>query len=381
MKTMSKDQRIVNFLLLNASFINNLGLMHGKMGISIYFFHLARQTKNKTYGDYAGELIDEIYGEISTNIPIGFENGLAGIGWGIEYLVQEGFIEADTNEILAEFDQILSHELIHHCPESISLLNGLMGLGFYFLMRISGKNKPGLKEMENKQVLVHIIDLLDQRLTDTEIERMLLPGTDGAGSSGQATTRNPQPIGFDLAWDYFILLWFMGELYESQVFNAKVVKMTKHLIKPLSYEINFPQNQYKRLLLVMGVQKMLCSGIGGSFFPKEISIREVSQKLSASINHQLIRTELNSPNASVKHGAAGLAWCYYQLHQFTMDDSYLEYCEYWLEQLELINQKSDWLMGIDQEKVSNGFGILEGLVGIGLSYIYLTQVGHLTISN
>jgi lantibiotic modifying enzyme len=84
----SRQQRITNTLLLNASFIDNLGLMHGKMGIAIYFFHLARETKNQIYEDYAGELIDEIYDEISTTTTLDFENGLAGIGWGIEYLVQ-----------------------------------------------------------------------------------------------------------------------------------------------------------------------------------------------------------------------------------------------------------------------------------------------------
>jgi hypothetical protein len=36
--TISTDQHIINTLLLNASFIDNIGLMHGKMGISIFFF-------------------------------------------------------------------------------------------------------------------------------------------------------------------------------------------------------------------------------------------------------------------------------------------------------------------------------------------------------
>ena len=100
-------QPLINTLLLNASFIDNIGLMHGKMGISVYFFHLARSTRNKVYEEYAGELIDEIYEEIIVNTPVNFENGLAGIGWGIEYLVQNGFIEADTDEVLEDYPVIL----------------------------------------------------------------------------------------------------------------------------------------------------------------------------------------------------------------------------------------------------------------------------------
>ena len=54
--------------------------MNGKMGIAIYFFHLSRETNNQIYEDYAGELVDEIYEEITSYTPVGFENGLAGIG-------------------------------------------------------------------------------------------------------------------------------------------------------------------------------------------------------------------------------------------------------------------------------------------------------------
>jgi lantibiotic modifying enzyme len=74
-------QPLINSLLLNASFIDNIGLMHGKMGISVYFFHLARSTRNKIYEEYADELIDEIYEDITVNTPVNFENGLAAFLW------------------------------------------------------------------------------------------------------------------------------------------------------------------------------------------------------------------------------------------------------------------------------------------------------------
>ena len=98
---------IANILLLNASFINNLGLLNGKMGISICFYHLAQKYNNEIYEAYAGKLIDEIYNEISLNIHVDFENGLAGIGWGIEYLTHQGFINANTDKVLEEFDEAI----------------------------------------------------------------------------------------------------------------------------------------------------------------------------------------------------------------------------------------------------------------------------------
>ncbi len=373
-------QRITNSLLLNGSFSNNLGLMNGKMGIAIYFFHLARQTNNQIYENYAGELIDEIYEEITANTPVEFENGLAGIGWGIEYLAQNGFIEADTNEILAEFDQALSHELLHHCPENISLLNGIMGWCFYFLMRISGNEKLGLKEIENKQVLIHSIDLLDQKLTSAEIEKLLNGQIDSPGASKQPETRNLQHTEFDITWDYPILLWIMGEFYKSQVFNAKTIKLINRLIKPLSYDCNIPESPHKKLLLLLGIQKLISSGVDNSLSPGEITINEISGKLLTKTDHLQMRTQLKPPlDTSIKNGISGMAWCYYQLHKLTLNGSYRGHIEYWLGQSEYINQESKWLMGIDLSTAHHGFGILEGLAGIGLSYIQLRQTKHSVI--
>jgi lantibiotic modifying enzyme len=99
-KGKSRIQRIANVLLLNASFIDSIGLLNGKTGISIFFYEYGRYTGNKIYTDYAGELIDEIYEEIAQNTPLSFAGGLTGIGWGIEYLVNNKFIDADTDEVL-----------------------------------------------------------------------------------------------------------------------------------------------------------------------------------------------------------------------------------------------------------------------------------------
>lgn len=147
----STEQRIINTLLLNASFIDNLGLMHGKMGISILFYHLARKYNNKIYEDYAGELIDEIYEEINPKTPVDFENGLAGIGWGIEYLVQNKFIEADTDEVLEEFDKKIYAKLLENHLKMGKGLKGLLGYIAYFFTR--KKNFPEVTKLFSNSLL------------------------------------------------------------------------------------------------------------------------------------------------------------------------------------------------------------------------------------
>lgn len=269
--TQTQNQRITNILLLNASFIDNLGLMHGKMGIAIYFFHLARETQNQIYEDYAGELIDEIYEEITLETSLDFENGLAGIGWGIEYLVQNGFIEADTDEVLEEFDNKLFKQLVYSTPQNIGLLNGLTGLGAYFLKRVQNPqaNDESIQTLTNKQTLIHLIDQLDRRTQDIgaiihEPESELQ--VTGFKFQVEPETSNLKPVAsnlkpetkptFDLLWDYPVLLWFLAELHAQNIFNFKVETIIQRLIEPLSEELNYPQQHSNRLLLALALQKL-----------------------------------------------------------------------------------------------------------------------------
>lgn len=113
----NKVLRCSNSLILSGSFVDNLGLGNGKMGIAIFFFHYSRYTHSKQYEEYAEELIDEIFEELNLSIPLNFETGLTGIGWGIEYLSVNGFIEGDTDEILDEIDLILANRLNEFLPE------------------------------------------------------------------------------------------------------------------------------------------------------------------------------------------------------------------------------------------------------------------------
>ena len=82
-----------------------LGLINGKMGIAIALFRYARLSGELTCEDVGCELLDEIYEHLDSSIPISFGSGLWGIGWGIEYLIQNGYMEGDADEVLKDIDQ------------------------------------------------------------------------------------------------------------------------------------------------------------------------------------------------------------------------------------------------------------------------------------
>ena len=144
--------RLSRYLMLHASHLNNIGLLEGKMGISLFYFHYSAYSKKKLYKQFAEELIDEIYSEIHTNTPLYFDNGLSGIAWGTEYLVRNNFVTGDTNMVLEELDQKILEWDVRYIKDC-SLEKGLTGLAHYVISRCSGS--------PNRQITnVYIQDLI-----------------------------------------------------------------------------------------------------------------------------------------------------------------------------------------------------------------------------
>ncbi|MDP3442622.1 MAG: lanthionine synthetase LanC family protein, partial [Ignavibacteria bacterium] len=335
-------------LLLNASFIDNLGLMHGKMGIAIYFFHLARETENQIYEDYAGELIDEIYDEIDTNTPLDFENGLGGIGWGIEYLVQKGFIEADTDKVLESIDNQLHSS--RNYISGIGLLNGLVGLGYYYLKRIQNVNSTENKvsTLLNKQMLVHLIDELELRIEKAE-SLNLINSTDA----------------FNLLWNYSVLISFLGEVYQLNLFNFKVERMIQYLITPLYRSENIPEQHSKRLQLGLALKQLQ------QYRPDQTLIafmEELIQELTTKLKRETILNELTPESAFLINGTSGIAWIYQQLFLFTNNEYFRKEYLYWnSHDFGLIETDTGYAgFFVTKENANTAFGLLNGIAGINI---------------
>ena len=75
-----------------------VSLFHGKMGLSGYFYHLSQIESNPAYHSKAEQLLDQIMQhDLTPNHSIDVEDGLAGIGLGVTWLVKRQFIEGDLN--------------------------------------------------------------------------------------------------------------------------------------------------------------------------------------------------------------------------------------------------------------------------------------------
>ncbi|WP_173015007.1 lanthionine synthetase LanC family protein [Capnocytophaga felis] len=127
--------RIANHLLVNGRFLDNLGLFRGRMGVVIFFYHYSRYTNNPIYYEFAEELLDDLFEEIHDRLPIDFKDGYLGIGWGIQYLACQKFINEDVDCILEDIDKKIMERDIRRITD-FSLETGLEGFFHYILARL-----------------------------------------------------------------------------------------------------------------------------------------------------------------------------------------------------------------------------------------------------
>jgi hypothetical protein len=159
MEKQKKDElltRIARHLMLQGSFSKGLGLLNGKMGIAIFFFYYSKYVKNTIYEDFGGELIEEIYEEINFNTPVGFAEGLCGIGWAIEYLIQNHFVSSGTEDIFEDFDKRILEMNVKNMRNT-SLDEGLEGIARYVISRFQGKKTPYKMNFINKEFIADLI--------------------------------------------------------------------------------------------------------------------------------------------------------------------------------------------------------------------------------
>jgi lanthionine synthetase-like protein len=211
-------QRIANVLMLNASFIDNLGFLNGKVGISIFFYQYSRYTGNKVYTDYADELIDEIYEEININTPIDFANGLIGIGWGIEYLVREKYIDADRDEVLEEIDNDV-HKYLASWPDSLKNRNNLFDFGLYCMVRLNHR------EMDNK-IPITISNKLNIELVISKYMRFLVHNRYSYHHHDNLSVQTLIPI-----------LYFLNRAFQFRSCQAKIGKILTYLPEYVEFSL------------------------------------------------------------------------------------------------------------------------------------------------
>ena len=162
METCSKVERIDKKIIDLKSY-NSTGLADGKMGSVIYFFLIGRITQNKVYKKKAESLMRDISKDINNKKVFDIKTGLAGFGLGINYLIENKFMQGNINATLKDVDSILFREIYSTTPINNDLSFKLQ-LVYYFTERLKKQKKKSENEYFFKEVIINSINSLSDKI-------------------------------------------------------------------------------------------------------------------------------------------------------------------------------------------------------------------------
>jgi hypothetical protein len=330
-------QRIANALLLNASFINNLGLLNGKMGIAIFFYHYSGYTGKENYKNFAKELINEVFQEINIETPIDFANGLTGIGWSIEYLNKKGLVSEEKYPTLAEIDKTIYFNSLK-TPLILVNKEDLCSYGLYYLSRLNEhKNENSLNILVKKQLLIYLHDDCEKMMTQDELFGFEVP----------ILTTNQLNS----------LVFFLCKIQELQLFPIKITKLESFLPHYIKLKVEKSDSIIENFTLKKLLEN-LCSNITNkeliNDYKNIIGSLEEKLKFNFQYNESLIK-ELNI-----------LAW--YSLLYPIEYNHYSNFKALIENAFNEINNEKNWDRVIDKLYYGN-IGLDNGIAGQGLSLL------------
>ena len=171
--------------------------MCGKMGQVIALYNLYKETKEERWKEVAEEWLDEIIEGCDNKIPINYGSGLCGIGVGIEWLIQNHYVEGDADTILAEFDWKILIAINDRNMNQTSIYRGILGIAYYIYCRLCyRKDVETSVTLTLKEYSIYLLDWLEEILLDEEREK-------------------------DYNEFYFILTLF----HRLNIYNAKVIRL------------------------------------------------------------------------------------------------------------------------------------------------------------
>lgn len=97
--------KLIDYVLLNAHSTHFHGLYQGKLGIALGLFEIARHLEDEKTEDFAWVLLQETLALFNQNqkVSFDFETGLSGLGYVLLYLIQNGFLDAEFEELFGEY--------------------------------------------------------------------------------------------------------------------------------------------------------------------------------------------------------------------------------------------------------------------------------------
>lgn len=359
------------------------GVLAGMSGIALFHFYYAKYTDTDEFADTGVDILTDCIDRI--NNGYGFPtycSGLAGTGWVLDHLEQQDFMDAESDELLAELDPYLHNVMISDMKDgNYDFLHGALGYGFYFLKRYENTSSPEQKiQYQNylQELIAHLKELGETEGNTTKWLSVLFAETGEKGYN------------LSLSHGMSSIVNFLSRLYKYEVFRSEMQNMLKGGVEYILSRKNkdpetislFPswvkdedeEDSVSRLAWCYGDL-----GVGVSLWQASKSLKdeELGGTALGILRHSAGRTSPEShmvKDAGLCHGSYGNAQIFNRMYAETGEEIFREAAVFWIaDGLEKAIHE-DGYAGYKQWKGRDDtwegeINLLEGIAGIGLSII------------
>jgi len=258
------------------------GLFHGGAGLCLLYYHTEQRLKQAQLKEKAETSYQTMLANLKNCPVVDFENGLAGIGWVMEYLRQNNFVDVNIDEILEFADNAVFNKLVNEEPiQSLDLANGLTGYLLYCISRLESPVDTNSTTYNiNKELLIFIINRIDE----VAIRQFALYNKD---------------MNFDLLWSFPVMLYGLTLAHELNIYNYKIEYMITQWLDNL--EVLFPSLHINRVYMAMVLTLV-------SRCVKNPRIERQSRFLLSTTDFATLRREIDPCVANIRYGWYGIIW-------------------------------------------------------------------------
>ncbi len=360
-----------------------IGVLSGISGVSLFYFYYSKLLNADQYYTKGINILEESIDRI--NLGYSFPtycSGIAGFGWVLDHVVEEKFVETDTDGLLSDLDGYLYQVMTNDLKKKYyDFLHGAIGYGYYFLKRY--KNTKS--------------DILKKRYTDylfflvSSLKQLSEKDKNGIKWSSVLNKKTGQQ-GYNLSLSHGMssIINFLSRLYLFEEFKLDVLPLLKGAISyVLSFE-NLDKNAFSLFPNWItnpadhnSSRLAWCYGDLGIGLTLRIASKALKDKYLGKKSLQILVHSANRKtfeeslvkDAGLCHGSYGNAQIYNRLYRETQNNIFREAAIHWIEKSISLSTFKDGYAGYKtwsgpDKMWTKETNLLTGIAGIGLAIIF-----------
>lgn len=359
------------------------GLLGHTGGLCLFSFYYGKVFNDTDCLDKGEELTDDLIINIRNglrNANFRYSNGVTGFASLLKFLNKEDFVDFEADDVLSDLDEIIFNYAIEELDKgNYDFLHGAMGALYYFLIGTEVLNDYAKK----------IISKLHSIVEFTPAGTMYWPFFDI-----KDVYKLEKNINLGLAHGQPSIVAILSKAYRLDPTD----NILKGLIENATKTIIHYKYQDSRNSLYPSIRPILqnnnyskdsrmgwCYGDLGIALAlwdvgEVLANKSFQSEAFECIKKSALRKDLQEGyvrDAAVCHGSAGIMYIFDKFSQLSNENKYKDEVNYWKNiSVKLLNTNKDQLITghcawSNNTQYYNDFGLLQGISGVGLSFLSL----------